>query len=311
MLAWVPVALAASLSIKIEQPKSPTNDNSFKINFVTLDTENRAVTVKCFKKGPSDADFVQFGSDIALPAGGNSGDCIVDSSIMNSQDTYQFYTTAQANLDNATSPTVTVSYKNEAPGTPSNYSKEKITTCDYKISFKTAADNGKTKKVEIYMSSLTNFSADSGTKVAGINVGSDQEVTTNIGAPDCNKTFYFAVRAFDDAGNGSGIIGDSNVTIITKEGTTTTTTQTTATGAIPVQSSQVGAGGEILGVSDAEATEGAKAEATGGAEPSVTPEGEVQGAESGGEVFSLRNILIVLAAIIIIGGAYLYQKSKK
>lgn len=305
------VALAAGLSVRIEQPKTATNDNSFKINFVTLDTQGRPITVRCFKKGPSEGDFSQFGSDINLAAGGSSGDCIVDSSLMSVQGSYQFFVRAIADADTEVSQTVTVDYKTEAPSTPYNYSKEEISDCEYRIKFKTATDSGKTQKVEIYMSTLNSFPADSGTKVGEVAIGSDQEGSFNKVVSECDKTYYFVIRAFDNAGNGSGVVGDSNVTVITKEGTVTTTTQTTTAGAIPVQTSQVGVGGEILGASEAEATEGAKEDATGGAKPSATPEGEVKGAETNNGIFSMRNILIALAAIIVIGGAYLYQKSKK
>lgn len=295
---------AANLSIRIEQPKSPTNDNSFKINFVTLDTESRAVTVKCFKKGPSDADFVQFGSDIALPAGGNSGDCIVDSSVMNSLGTYQFYTTAQVNSDNATSPTVTVSYKNEAPGTPYNFSKERVGTCEYKIKFKTAADNGRTHKVEIYMSSFTSFSADSGTKVGEVGIGSDQEGSFTTSAPDCNKTFYFAIRAFDDAENGSGVVGDSSTTVIIKESTTiiTQTSEQAGVGAIPPVADQAG---EILG--EAAKTEGGVlGEATPGAQPQTTPTQQPGLGGGLGELFTSRNFLLI--AVV---GVYFYRRFRQ
>lgn len=304
------VALAAGLSVRIEQPKTPSNDNSFKINFVTLDTQGRPVTVKCFKKAPADGDFSQFGSDINLAAGGSSGDCEVNSSLMSSQGIYQFFVRAEAAPDTEVSQAVTVDYKTEAPGTPYNYSKEEVGDCEYKIKFKTAADSGKTQKVEIYMSTLSSFPADSGTKVGEVGIGSDQEGSFNKVVSECDKTYYFAIRAFDNAGNGSGVVGDSNITIITKE-VTVTPTATTTGGAIPVQSSQVGAGSQILGVSEAEATKGAEQGATGSAQPGVTPEGEVQGAETDGGIFSLRNLLIAFAAIIIIGGVYLYQKSKK
>jgi hypothetical protein len=69
---------------------------------------------------------------------------------------------------------------------------------------------------------------------------------------DCGKKYYFVVRAFDDFGNGSGLTGDSEVTVNTT--TTTTTTgggTTTEGGAIAVGTGQgnvaapgAGAGGQ-------------------------------------------------------------------
>ncbi|MDP3974023.1 MAG: hypothetical protein Q8P92_04285 [Candidatus Daviesbacteria bacterium] len=303
----VPTAMAGFLSIRLEEPKNPTNDNSFNITFVTLDTDSRDVVVKCFKKGPVDGGFSQFGADIALPAGGNSGDCQVDSTLMGSQGTYQFYVEAKADGDTATSSTVTVEYKTQAPANPYNFSKEKVGTCEYKIKFKTSNDS-LTHKVEIYMSSFTSFSADSGTKVGEVGIGSDQEGEFTTSISDCNKTYYFVIRAFDDAGNGSGLVGDSNTNVITKEVQVAGPVTVAPAGAIPVSGAT---GGEILGVS-------------GVSEGVATEEGQVLGeeglpsAEKGveGEVedeaglLTGRNLLLLLIAIILIGGVYLYRKSK-
>src|SRR3989344_9007799 len=76
------ISYAANVSVKIEEPKTPTNDNDFNITFVALDIQNRPVTVKCFKKTPSDGAFAQFGFDIVLSAGGNTSNCHVSSSLM-------------------------------------------------------------------------------------------------------------------------------------------------------------------------------------------------------------------------------------
>lgn len=235
---------ASTLSIRLEEPISPTNDSEFKINFVTLNTENKAVTVKCFKKGPTEADFSQFGSDIALTSGGNTGNCGVNSAIINSVGTYQFYTTAQTDADSATSSTVTVDYKSGAPGTPGNYSKEEISDCEYKINFKTAQDNGQTSRVEIYMSTLTSFPADSGTRVGEVGIGSDQAGSFRKVVSECDKTYYFAIRAFDQAGNGSAVVGDTTTivteTLVTESATTSVQTQSAPVAeAIPVDQSQV------------------------------------------------------------------------
>src|SRR5436190_17334557 len=96
VLVFASQVFAASgfTSIRLSQPKSPTNQNNFKITFVTLDTQNNALTVECFKKGPSDGAFSQFGGDIAVAAGGNTGTCDVDGSIVSAAGTYSFYATA-------------------------------------------------------------------------------------------------------------------------------------------------------------------------------------------------------------------------
>ena len=223
-------AASSDLSVKVSAPKSPTNQNSFNVNFVALDLLDRPVTVKCFKKGPSDGGFIQFGSDFNLSAGGNSDNCVVNSSLVNSQGTYQFYVQATAGSDDVVSSTVAVDYNTSGPGTPVSYSKEKINDCTWKIKFTSASDGGKTVKIEAYRSDNPSFNADSGNRFAQIPIGSGQNGETAITVPDCSRTWYFAIRAFDSAGNGSGVIGDSFTTTINS----TTSVSTPTSGAIAV-----------------------------------------------------------------------------
>src|SRR3989344_3913963 len=82
MVAVQVYAAAPNLSVRIMQPKSPTNQSNLKLTVVTLDRLGRAVTVKCFKKGPADAGFTQFGADLVLAAGGNSVNCETSSSVL-------------------------------------------------------------------------------------------------------------------------------------------------------------------------------------------------------------------------------------
>lgn len=222
-------AATSTLVVRVEQPKTPTNQNSFELNFVALDTNNNTVTVRCYKKSPSDGSFVQFDGDKALQAGGNSGSCAVDGNILSSVGTYQFKVIATSNIVSESS-IVSVSFDSSAPGTPNSYSKEKTGNCEYTIKFKTDADDGKTVKVALYRSTETSFTADGTSQVDTRNVGSDLAVEIKNNVPDCNRTYYYAVRAFNAAGVGSGVISDTN-TIITSSSTTTASTPGT-TGAL-------------------------------------------------------------------------------
>jgi len=88
--------------------------------------------------------------------------------------------------------------------------------------------------------------------------------------PNCNTTYYYAIRAFDIYGNGSDVRGDSNTT--TNVTTTTTTTTTNGqrskfrsenkSGSKTVNSSE--AAKEVLG-----ATESAKVNNGGNANPTT------------------------------------------
>lgn len=234
VLIFAGISFAAT-SVRLEQPKTPTNQNNFNLVFVALDSGDNAVTVTCYKKGPSDGAFAQFGSPITLSNGGNTDNCPVDSSIVNTNGTYAFYVMANGTQSN----TVTVDYNTSGPGTPSEYSKDHPSSCQYKISFKTADDSGKTVKVELYRSVNTSFNADSGSRSQTMGIGSNTSATFTDTVPDCNTTYYYAIRAFDSAGNGSGLVGDSQTvtTVITPTGTPQAASQ--ANGAIPVVTNNV------------------------------------------------------------------------
>ena len=299
------VYAAPALSVRIMQPKSPTNQSSLKLTVVTLDRLGRAVTVKCFKKGPADAGFTQFGADLVLAAGGNSVNCETSSSVLTTNGTYQFFATATADPDTETSPTITVDYNTSGPGTPTNYSKEQPSSCTYKIKVKTADDAGKTVRVDLYRSDTTSFSADVAHRVDQRFVGSntDVEILNTVG--DCSKTYYFVLRAFDSAENGSGTVGDSIVTVITTTVVTTTTTSTTGTSASPQSAIPVtGTAGNVLG----EQTEGQAAEGTTEAQGSTlgeaTPSAEEQvytGQKSGlAALLTVKNLLLAAGVVIVI-----------
>lgn len=290
-----------TVDIRLEHPQSPTSQNSINLTFVALTTTSNGITVKCFKKSPSDGDFSQFGSDINLSAGGNTDFCPVDSSILGSTGSHQFYITANDGVETATSEIVTVDYKTGSPDTPVSYSKEHPNSCDYLIKFKTAND-GKTEKVVIYRSDQTNFTADSGTEVGTVNIGPNQEGSFTNSVPDCNKTYYFVIRAFDNAGNGSGTTGDS----VTITNASTVVASPTTIGAIPVLSSSVGTG-EVLA---AEASESASqsGQTLGESTPSAEEADRLLKQDN---PFSARNILLGFGIILIIGGAYYYFKTRQ
>lgn len=303
----------AAISVRLEQPKTPTNQNNFKITFVTLDTDGDAVTVKCFKKGPSDGAFTQFGGSIALSAGGNSGNCETGSSIVNTEGTYQFYAEATGGSDTSTSPTISVDYKTTGPGTPTSYSKDKISSCAYRIKFKTADDSGKTVQVRLYRSDSTSFDTSSANQVDSISIGSNTEGQFENTVPECSRSYYYGVRAFDSAGNGSGVIGDT-VDITTTTITTTTTAAAAAGiagGAVPVGAGQ----GQVLGEETEKEGEVLGEEATPSGEPNKGEEQKEKEAEKPAEkggLFSAKNVLTgaILLAIFALGYLW-YRKSKQ
>lgn len=281
----------AATSIRLQQPASPTNNGSFNITFVALDTDNNPVTVQCYQDG------VAFGSPITLSNGGNTDVCQVN---LSSNGTYSFYAVANSTTSN----TVSVDYNTSTPGAPVNYSKDNLDGCNYKISFRTAPDGGKTVKVVLYRSPNSNFDVNAGSQVDSQNIGSDTDGSFNNNVPDCTKTYYFAIRAFDAYGNGSGVVGDS--TTITS--TTTTIVNPTITGgqgAIPVS------GGEVLGGAAGQPTK--EVLGTQSAKPKVTTPTKTNPLLNaltwplGHKKISLLVLIIILAPIAY----YLYRRFGK
>lgn len=317
---FVPRVFAAppTLDIRIEQPKSPTNVNNLKVNFVALDRLGRSITVQCYKKGPSDGAFAQFGPTITLSAGGNTANC-EPNTVLSSDGTYEFYAYATAGSDTDTSPTVTVDYNTSGPGTPTNYSKDHPTSCTYKITFRTADDAGKTVRADLYRSDATSFTADVAHRVDQRFIGSNTDVEILNTVPDCAKTYYYAVRAFDSASNGSGIVGDSVVTVTTTSSTTTTTTSTT-TGATGTNQGAVqtgNTGGNVLGTETG--TDTGTGEETDGSVlgEEATPSPEIVETTAAGEAqtssspLTTKNIVIggaILGGILLV--AWLLRKRK-
>lgn len=294
---------ANTVSLRVETPKSPSNSNDFNINFVALTTTGNAVTVKCFKESPSDGSFSQFGSDIVLSAGGNSDNCHVTSSIVTTDGTYQFYLTATDGVNNVTSSTFSVDENTSGPGTPTNYSKSQSNSCQYVITFTTANDGGKTSYVELYRSDQTSFNADSGSRVQTLSIGSNANGTFTDNVPTCGKTYYYVLRAFDSAGNGSGLVGDSNVSV-----TATNPTVTSTQGAIPVGSGVLGTSTGENGTTPSPSV--SQTSPTSG-EKQVLGKQTSPKSEGLGSIFSATNILLgLLALIALVAFFYFYLRRK-
>lgn len=231
------------LSIRIEDPSSPTRVDNFDLSFTVLDLFDRSSTAKCFYKDPSDAGFSQLGLDVPISAGGNSDTCAVDSSILSEQGEYEFYVTVDAGSGAESSAITKVTYDATGPGTPNSYSKDHPSFCRWVIKFHTS-NEGDTTRVEIYSSDQKGFSTDGGTRVGDVTIGPDEDGEfIHDRANDCDKEYYYVLRAFDAAGNQSAHIGDSIIA-------TETTETVTAADAIPSGTTQ----GTVLG-DDTDATE--------------------------------------------------------
>ncbi|KKT98725.1 MAG: hypothetical protein UW99_C0020G0003 [Candidatus Collierbacteria bacterium GW2011_GWC2_45_15] len=283
---------AGPLTVRLGQPKSPTNQNSIKLTFVAREIGGTSnITVSCYKKSPSDGGYVKFDVDKILIPGGNTDYCNVDGNILNTAGIYTFKVIA----DGLESNIVSVDYNNTYPSTPVSYSKEKINDCDYKIKFKTA-DDGRTVKVELYRSDTKTISLDSGGRVATQNIGPNTEGSFTNSVPTCGKEYFYVIRAVDSSDNVSGTTGDSN----------TVTTASTTTPTVTTQ-------GALLAGETSQVTEGTP---TGEATITPTDGTETTSTESGtpgvlGTQTSKWGNLKWLSIPLIIVAVFFFLKSKK
>lgn len=312
--------------VRVEQPKSPANEG-FDLGFVALDIMGRQLTARCYVSSSKNSwTFTQFGSDISLKAGGNSGICKVNTGDLAEGDNkYEVRITV---LGEPSTPYVkqaegiTVKYipNSLRPGVPTNYNRQDISNCEKKISFLSANDGGKTVRVEVYRGESTEFTLNDGTKVGTFNIGSNTPGAHVETVPDCNKKYYYALRAFDVAGNYSDVVGDRVYETIT----TTTSGETTETveggsggttsGAINVLDSDIpaeGGSGQVLG----EGTD--KISGT----PEATQEGNILGEETSPtqvqnfvdavkDTVSSRGAWIIVGSILVLFGIlyFVYRK---
>jgi len=297
------IAASSDLSVKLGQPKSPTNQNSFPLSFVALDVLDRPITVKCFKKAPGDSVYSQFDSDKILNSGGNSGSCAVDSAVLTAAGSYSFYASATAGTDEVNSQIVSVDFNTSGPGTPHSFSKEKITDCVYRVKFKTADDGDKTIKVELFRSETTTISIDGTGRVATLFIGSNQDGQIDTGIPDCGKNYYFVLRAVDSSDNVSSLVGDGYTKIITQS--TQSTTSETPSGALVVSNnSQVPLPSNQEDISTGTQSEDKTTEEI----ITITPSSTVLGATD-----SPQNTYVKLAFFlsVLLAGYFLYRSYTK
>lgn len=288
-------ASVADIDVRIEQPVTPTNKNTFKIGFVALDLQNRTVTVECYKDG------ILFGTYAT-----NSGNCEVTPALVTTSGTYDFYVKAKAGGDENISSTVSVEVVLEKPLPVINYAKTEG-TCKYTLSFKTAND-GRTSKVEIFRSSTQPFTANASTLIHTETVGPNTPVTyTDSSITDCTKEYYYAMRSLDDYNNVSTLVTDDIVTIVRTPAPVNPT---------PVEVTEDE--GEVAG--EETTPEENKEEENGeikGEEDIDTENGEEEGDDKDNEnnlksIWSDYKYFIIAVLVVALGsGAYTYVRRKR
>jgi len=226
-------AVDPRISVRIEQPKTPSSESAFQIGFVALDTEGRDLDLQCYQVASPDVEVETIFSATTL--GGNSGRCNVNLA----NGTYEFYVVAKSGADYNSSAKVSVEIDSRTPGIPLNYDRDGD-TCN--VYFKTANDS-LTAKVELYRSKDREFVADASTLVNSVDIAPNTEGMISDPNANCDDYLY-AIRAVSGIGAVSGFVGDKDIKVKNETETKTIVLPNETAGAIPVTGNLQG-GGEV------------------------------------------------------------------
>jgi len=283
------------LFVRMEEPKADWGEESFILDYVVLDTVvEEEIDVEC-QVSTDGVSFTTFETD-TVAIGGDSGQCAVDSSELSQDDVYTFRVKASTGTDDATSTAYDVAYDTTRPGQPEYIGKDREGDCRNKVELKTA-DDGQTESIEIYRDDSTTFDADADHLIKTVSIGPDEQYDFIDHLPNtyCGETVYYAVRAFDDAGNGSEVRAEDaveTVRVTTGGGSSAATTETVTL--IPGEEEEGAAEATGEGAEAVEAGEGAEAEIAG---EEISPEGEVEGVSTTAERYGwIFWVLVAVAA---------------
>ncbi len=223
---------------------------------------------------------------------------IAGSDIYDGEGKYNFYATVSSDSNSVTSATISTNLDMSPPSTPTDLIIERLSPNSYKLTWKNSFDDD-FEKVLIYRSETAPFVADSGTKI-GETGGAKNEVMTFIdGSPLPDKSYFYAIRAIDHAGNISGIATNAPNTIIT------------ATGSVKGQNiTSVPKSGNVLALSEEKITP-TVAEKQGEVNGGVSAENKNENGKVSTFVSKNKKGLIAAAGGTVLILAYIVYRRKK
>mgnify|MGYP000859424426 CR=1 FL=1 len=273
-----------NLIVKIEEPKSPTGNQSFNIDFTAQDINEESIGIECYKN-----DVLFF------TLTGNSGSCPVT---VETSGTYTFFVKAKTITSEVQSATVTVVVDLATPLPVVDYAKTNNV-----LQFKTA-DDGRSSMVEIFRSDKSSFLANSSTLIHTMPVVPNTEYTYTDTTAESGKPYFYAIRAVDSLGNVSTIVSDKEVIILpVSTGTTSVTVVANAQGQETATGSEDE--GEVAGEKDIDVNGEVEGEKDGNID-------EVEATEELTESIKNNWIFWVIGIVALGGIVYIYvQRTKK
>lgn len=188
--------------------------NNFKLSCTALG--GTTAQFAYMKEGGS---YTDFGSAIDLTT--TSCQVQVTSAQIDEQTKYYFKVT----VDGVSDETSTF-YDVSGPSNVGNYYKDGLGD-GYRLHWRNPSDSD-FSKVILYRGEAADFSADSSHEIATVAGGGDSDMTYEDHGLDPNKTYYYAIRALDKAGNSSGLVGDAGTTVLGTSTQATTTPRTSS-----------------------------------------------------------------------------------
>lgn len=292
---------AGTLKLSLSKLPEYKNSSYFRLYYTYFETEGKTATVNLYvqKEGKGWNQTVEKNKTSVsgyFEVGGND--------LAEGEGKYNFYAIAKTDEQTITSLTVSTTLDQSAPSAPTEYSKERINSTTYKLSWKNPFDED-FSKVYIYRSKETSFTADVSTRIGEAGGARDEKMTFNDGSVESNVDYYYALRAIDRAGNASGVVTDAPGTV---------TAGQVAGVSTAVGPGQAGVGGEgtvkILPIKDSEIpTEGVtqKGELGGGISDQ---QGEIQG--SAIENITKRPIVLIgILAVGLLAAIFIWINRKK
>ena len=199
-------------TVSISDLEEYTRSDNFYVSYSALSNDPVQAQFYWMKEGGSY-------STLGSPIDGYSGKIQVTGAQVNEQTKYYFK--VEINGGTASDET-SIIYDSSGPSPVQNYWKERITPQAYKLHWKNPGDSD-FSRVLIYRSDSTDFYASDSTKIAEVGGAADAEMTYDNFGLEADKTYYYALRAVDKAGNPSSIVADPEVGV-----TTVVTTETTS-----------------------------------------------------------------------------------
>ena len=290
--AGVAGVLAIADHVEISDLPAYTKEDHFDLSYSAF--SEGGVNVKFFyrKDGSS---YTQFGPTLGTP----SGTVGVTSSQLNEDQVKYFF---KVELNGATSDETSVTLDRSGPSPVSDYSKEVLSSTHVKLHWRNPNDSD-FWKVVIYRSTSSEFTADDNTKVAEIVGPRDAVMQWEDAGQEAGKTYYYAIRAVDSAGNGSSLVSDVDAQVL---GTSTGESSVGGEEIVTILPSD-GTGGSILGEGDEAMMEDGEA---GTQDQEVSLEGD-EDAQSDAGSSTVRRVLTVTGILVLLYAAYRFFFRKR